>query len=229
MVPHEKHRNAGRLNPTKRKDITMKGSTTQKPAPQQVQQGTDVKAPRGRRITGNLGAASCYPGAGKLVQRTGERVYCGEIAGVVFGYIEHPNSKNPARTSTRFNGKFKLLTHLGNELNGAELYLPGAMERPLKGALQMRGSQGGNPIPFAVQVWCEPDAEGRPSPLGYSYACYDRQPERADDPVLTLMYDAGMLARPERKQDAIAGPTEAPAEGTYDPETGEVLTNEPAA
>ena len=177
------------------------------------------QAPQGRRLAGNLGPGTLYPGVGKLVQRTGQPYYCGTITGRVFGFLEHPNSRDPKRTSTRFAGNFMLIDHNGTVINGHECYLPGTVERAVKAALNL--NPHGEPVPLATEIWCEPDQDGRPpSPLGYSYITYDRAAVRENDPLLALAYEAGILERPSL---AIAARDDEAREGeTVDPETGEI-------
>jgi hypothetical protein len=153
------------------------------------------------------------------VQRTGQPHYCGSISGLVFGYVQHPNSKDAKRTSTRFLGQFLLVDHNGDLLQGSECYFPGTYERTVKAALDMRQGHG-DPIQISFDVQAEPDQEGRPpSPLQYSYATYDRTPQRANDPLLSLAYEAGILERPAQGQ--LAAPDTAEGE-QVDPETGEI-------
>lgn len=178
-------------------------------------------APQGQRLAANLGPGLLNPGVGKRVQRSGEPERCGTITGQVYGYTEHPNSKNPARVSTRFAGPCLIVDHAGKVSVGTECYLPATVERALKAALKLRGDGPGDPVAYSIEVWCEPDADGRPpSPLGYSYVTYDRMDRRAD-PVMALAYASGILEPP---QAALADQREAaPDEGeVIDPETGEV-------
>jgi hypothetical protein len=183
---------------------------------------------QGRKQQGNLGPGTLYPGVGKVVQRTGRAQYCGSMSGLVFGYVQHPNSKDARRTSTRFLGQFLLVTYEGGILQGAEAYFPGTYERTVKAALDMRQGHG-EPIQVSFDVTCEPDQEGRPaSPLGWSYGTYDRTPQQSNDPLLSLAYAAGILERPATMGQG--GQLTAPdtAEGEQvDPETGEVTS--PAA
>jgi hypothetical protein len=184
-----------------------------------------VHGPRGLRLAGNLGPGTLYPGVGKIVQRTGQPLYCGSMTGRVFGVTEHPNTKDNKRTSSRFAGQFLLVNRKGQVIRGYEAYLPGTVERAVKAALKLN-PQGGEPIPVSIEVWCEPDEDGRPaSPLGYSYVSYDRAAVRDGDPLLALAYEAGILERPATTR-ALAAPGEPgePGEGDeIDPETGEVI------
>ena len=178
------------------------------------------QAPQGRRLAGNLGPGTLRPGVGKLVQRTGQPYYCGTITGRVFGFTEHPNSRDPKRTSTRFAGNFMLIDHNGTVINGHECYLPGTVERAIKAALNL--NPHGEPVPLAAEIWCEPDQDGRPpSPFGYSYVTYDRAAVRENDPLLALAYEAGILERPSLAI-AAARDDEAREGETVDPETGEI-------
>jgi hypothetical protein len=171
--------------------------------------------PKGRKLQGNLGPGSLYPGVGELVQTTRQAYYCGVMTGQAFGFVEHPNAKDAKRTSTRFVGQFLLIDHQGSVMQGAECYVPGTVERTIKAALKLRGEGPGEPVPFAIEVWCEPDQAGRPrSPLGYSYVSYDRAPQ-GENPVLALAYAAGFLEPPQASL-----PAPLPAEA--DPETGEI-------
>lgn len=174
--------------------------------------------PTGRAITTNLGPGMLYPGVGKLVQRSGQPVHCGALSGIVAGYIQHPNNKDPSKTSTRFAGQFLAVKHTGEVVSGFEAYLPGALERPIKAALDIqKNSTFAAPVPFAAEIWCEPD--DRPSSsLGFRYACYDRTKENANDPLLMLAYESGLIERPAAM---IAGPSPETTENV-DPETGEV-------
>jgi hypothetical protein len=201
-------------------------------AHQERQQGPKVvsrkEAPQGRKLAGNLGPGTLYPGVGRLVQRSGQPHYCGTMTGRVFGVTEHPNTRDPSRVSRRFAGQFLLVDHTGAVLSGAECYVPGTVERALLAALKLRGEGMGEPIPFSIEVWCEPDAEGRPaSPLGYAYVTYDRTAQREGDPLLALAYEAGILERPSAALPAPA--TGASAEGEVDPETGEIRSVAPQA
>jgi hypothetical protein len=183
-----------------------------------------AEAPRGRRLSGNLGPGTLNPGAGKRVQRTGEPLYCGTITGRIFGVTEHPNTRDPKRISRRFAGQFILVRHDGSVVQGAECYLTGTVERAVKAALDLRDGHG-EPVPVSIEVWCEPDEEGRnPSPLGYSYVSYDRTSQRANDPLLALAYESGILERPA--QGALPSP-ELPDD--VDPETGEIRQQPSAA
>jgi hypothetical protein len=146
------------------------------------------------------------------------------MSGMVFDFLDHPNSRNPQRVSTRFAGDFVLVTHTATVLRGRECYFPPTITRALKAALGLNPS--GQPVPVSIEVWCEPDAEGRPkSPLGYSYGTYDRMPVRDNDPLLALAYEAGILERPML---ALQGGGDGVREGeTVDAETGEI--SRPAA
>lgn len=172
--------------------------------------------PKGRKISGNIGPGTLYPGAGKIVQRTQTPLACGMMTGHAFDVAEHPNSKDPSRVSSRFVGEVMAVTHKGEILRGMEWYLPPTPTRAIKAALRM---SEGHPVPFAFEIWCEPDEPGRPaSPLGYSYVSYDRVPARDNDPLMALAYEAGILERPAGP--ALAAPETLPDD--VDPETGEI-------
>jgi hypothetical protein len=184
--------------------------------------------PQGQKLAGNLGPGTLRPGAGKQVQRSGEPLYCGTISGRVFGFTDHPNNKDMARTSTRFAGQFLLVDHTGVLIHGAECYLPGTITRAVKAALGLQGGEMREPVAISLEVWCEPDQEGRPaSPLGYSYVCYDRRAMRDNDPLLAIAYEAGILERPDTAPAALAGPAMDP-DVEVDPETGELTRKAPA-
>ena len=177
--------------------------------------GTAPVGPQGRKIDNNLGPGLLYPGVGRLVQRAGEPIYCGAMMGRCFGYTEHPNSKDPTKTSRRFAGQFIGITHDGRTINTGEAYLPGAIDRTIKAALDISRGHLPDPIEFAVEVWCEPD-DRQSSTMGFRYACYDRKKQDASNPLLALAYESGLMDRPQ-------GQLAAPArEEGVDPETGEV-------
>lgn len=172
----------------------------------------ETAGPRGRKLVGNLGPGTLFPGVGKIVQRTGVSQLCGSMAGRAFDVIEAPNSRDPSRMSTRFVGEVIAVDHNGVSQRGGEWYLPPTATRGLKA--QLRHAV---PVLFAFEVWCSPDPEGRPaSPLGYSYDTYDLVPPGEHDPLLELAYAAGILERPSLAIEA-AEPGEE-----IDPETGEV-------
>jgi hypothetical protein len=180
--------------------------------------------PTGRKLASNIGPGVLCPGAGKQVQRTGVPLYCGTMTGLAFAVNEHPNTRDPNRISLRFAGQIMAITAKGDVLRGAEWYLPNTVGRAVKAAL---GVNVGRAVPFSIEIWCEPDEEGRPaSPLGYSYASYDRVPAREDDPLMALAYDAGILERPQASQLALPMAEEAGEDG-IDPETGEIVRVDP--
>lgn len=180
------------------------------------------EAPRGRKLSGNLGHGSLNPGVGKRVQRSGRPEYCGTMHGRAFDVTEHPNSKDPNRMSLRFAGECVAIDAKGNVLHAAEWYLPPVASRAIKAGLK-----SGGPVTFALEIWCQPDEEGRPaSPLGYSYATYNRTPETENDPVMAIAYAAGILERPAPAQLAIEDEREEPE---IDPETGEVIAAQASA
>jgi hypothetical protein len=180
--------------------------------------GTDPVGPKGRRIDTNLGPGSLYPGAGRMVQRSGQPLYVGAMTGRAFGYTQHPNSKDPAKTSTRFAGQFIGIKHDGAILNTNEAYLPGAIERTIKAALDLQEGTGmKSPVPFAVEIWCEPDNRASSS-MGFRYGCYDRVEQSPTDPLLMLAYESGLIERPTAQ---IAAPPNDDGD-PVDPETGEI-------
>jgi hypothetical protein len=179
-------------------------------------------APQGRKLAGNVGPGTLYPGAGKLVQRTGTPLRCGTIAGTASDFTEAPNTRDPSRMSTRFVGEAIVVDYAGTVMRAAEWYLPPTATRGLKA--QLKHSAGS--VMFAFEIWCEPDMEGRPpSPLGYAYVSYDRQPARDNDPLMALAYEAGILERPA---SALSAPDADPTE-EFDPETGEIRPATPAS
>lgn len=177
--------------------------------------GNPTAAPIGRRLAPNLSPAMLRPGAGREVQRTGERVLCGRVWGRVFGYTEHPNARDKTRISRRFAGSFGFINAKGEQSQATECYLPGTVERSLKAALDISHQ----PVPLAVEIWCEPDAPERASPLGYSYGVYNRL--TCDSEVDEIAFAAGILPRPE-PAPALIG------REMVDGETGEVIEAEAA-
>jgi hypothetical protein len=172
--------------------------------------------PRGRKLVGNIGPGTLRPGAGKQVQRTQEPLFCGTMLGRAFDVSEHPNTKDAKRISLRFAGEVIATDYRGKVMRGAEWYMPTTPGRAIKAALKV---SGGLPVPFALEIWCEPDEAGRPaSPLGYSYVSYDRIPARDNDPLMALAYETGILERPST---ALPAPVEDLPDDV-DPETGEI-------
>lgn len=201
-----------------RKPMALKSKSDSTANQANASDGPKGIAPTGQKMLRNLGPGSLYPGAGKLVQRSGQPLYCGTMTGHAFAYTQHPNSKDAKRTSTRFAGSFVLVGHTGEVMRAAEVYLPGVIESVVKAALDMKN---GNAVPFSAEIFCEPDAAGRPeSPLGYSYVVYNKVNPSAADPVLALAYETGVLERPKQAQLGIAD--DADYEELVDPETGEI-------
>jgi hypothetical protein len=186
--------------------VSTRTNTTPAAAPAD---GNPAAVPIGRRLVANLSPAMLRPGAGREVQRTGESSYCGRIWGRVFGYTEHPNARDKTRISRRFAGSFGFTNAKGEQSQATECYLPGTLERGLKAALDI--SQ--QPVSFAVEIWCEPDAPERTTPLGYSYGVYNRLTQ--DAAVDEIAYAAGILPRPEPEPTLIG-------HEIVDGETGEV-------
>lgn len=182
---------------------------------------------RGTRVETNLGVGLLRPGVGRLVQRGGGSQKCGTMVGQCYGYVEHPNRKDPKRMSYRFAGDFFLVTHDGQTLRGSECYLPSSIERSAKAVLDLAGKENSQiaPVfPFAVDVWCE-EADG--TPLNYRYVAMDIRPrDESNDTTLQLAYASGAIERP---LPALAN-DEVPAVGSdVDPETGEVMPRTSAA
>jgi hypothetical protein len=187
--------------------------------------------PKGDRLAGYVGPGSLRPGAGKLVQRSGQPLYCGAMAGIAMAVAKHPNSKDASRLSTRFVGDCLAILHDGKVVQVGEFYLPGTLTRIVEAAL----SVGGGGVPFSVEIWAEPDPDGRPpSPLGYSYVTYNRRERAPNDPVLALAYASGLIEQPAADSaplllDANGAQEHADEEYTsgipdvskVDPETGE--------
>jgi hypothetical protein len=189
-----------------------------KPATQQSPPPRPTTGPQGREIAGTIGPGTLYPGAGKLVQRSGKPLYVGAMTGQVMGYVKTPSTFDKDKLSVRFQGKFLGIKADGTVLNAFECFLPGRLERPIMAALDIQeGTQFKAPVPFAVELWCEPDPEGsKPTPLGYRYGCYDRVAANPNDPMLALAYESGLIERPANQ---LTGPA---AQGEVDPETGEI-------
>jgi hypothetical protein len=182
--------------------------------------------PKGDRLAGYAGPGTLRPGAGKQVQRSGAPLYCGAMVGIAFAVTKHPNSKDAKRTSTRFVGDCLAISHDGKVAQVGEYYLPGSLSRIAEAALTV----GGGSFQFAADIWCEPDAEGRPpSPLGYSYVTYNRRARASNDPVLALAYASGLIEQPAENSDRLllAANGAQEHEDEVDPETGEVIAGDP--
>lgn len=186
----------------------------------EAREANHQRAVRGRRLDTNLGPGTLLPGAGRTARSTDRPIYCGAIAGRAFGYVEHPNSKNPSATSVRFVGEFIGIKSIGEVLNTAEVYLPGSLTRTIKAALDIAKGHVPDPVPFSVEIWCEPDNREQ-STIGYRYVCYDVAPQRGEAPLLALAYESGLIERPVAALSD-AGQRGAREGETVDPETGEV-------
>src|SRR6516164_6570514 len=81
--------------------------------------------PKGDRLAGYAGHGKLRPGVGQLVQRSGERQYCGAMAGIAMAVIKSPNPRDPSRTSTRFIGDCMAIRQNGQVLTVGEFFLPG--------------------------------------------------------------------------------------------------------
>ena len=181
-------------------------------------------APKGDRLAGYAGPGTLRPGVGQLVQRSGQPQYCGAMAGIAMAVTKSPNPRDPSRTSTRFIGDCLAIPHNGQVLQVGEFFLPGTVTRQIEASLALSGAG----VPFSVEIWCEPDPEGRPrSPLGYSYVTYNRRARTPNDPVLALAYESGLIEQPAGDGGALLpgmnGAEEHPDD--VDPETGEIIAN----
>ena len=178
--------------------------------------------PKGDRLAGYAGPGTLRPGVGQLVQRSGQPQYCGAMAGIAMAVIKSPNPRDPSRTSTRFIGDCIAITHNGQVLQVGEFYLPGTLTRIIEASL----AHSGEGVPFSVEIWCEPDPEGRPrSPLGYSYVTYNRRARAPNDRVLALACASGLIEPPAGDGGTVLlGANGAQANpDDVDPETGEVI------
>jgi hypothetical protein len=144
------------------------------------------------------------------------------MTGIAMAATKSPNPRDPSRTSTRFIGDCIAFPHNGQMLQVGEFFLPGTLTRIIEASL----AHSGPGVPFSVEIWCEPDPEGRPrSPLGYSYVTYNRRERPPNDPVLTLAYASGLIEPPAGDGGTLllgANGTQAHPDDV-DPETGEVI------
>lgn len=183
--------------------------------------------PKGDRLAGYAGPGTLRPGVGKLVQRTLEPHYCGAMAGMAMAVEKSPNPRDPTRTSTRFIGDFIAIAHDGQVQQVGEVFLPSTLTRIIEASL----AHSGPGVQFSVEIWCEPDAEGRPSsPLGYSYVTYNRRAREPNDPVLALAHASGLIEAPAVSSDTrLIAANEAQVNAAdVDPETGEVIKSSDA-
>lgn len=176
--------------------------------------------PKGVRIDGYFGLALLRPGAGKLVQRSGEPQFCGSVAFRVFGFEEGPKKirgqvligdDGQPRIGRRYSGEFMCVNFEGKRMYASDGYLPPSIDRSAKARIER-----GEIVSFAGDAWCEP-AEN--TPLGYAYTVYDRRPRGAADPLMALASEAGII-----EPLALPSPT-GPIGGSQeiDPETGEIV------
>ena len=179
-------------------------------------------APKGDRLAGYAGPGTLRLGVGQLVQRSGQAHRCGSMTGRAMAANKLPNSRDPSRTSIRFIGDCIAIPRNGQVLQVGEFFLPGTLTRIIEASL----AHSGEGVPFSVEIWCEPDPEGRPrSPLGYSYVTYNRRERPPNDRVLTLAYASGLIEPPAGDGGThLLGANGAQAHpDDVDPETGEVI------
>ena len=184
--------------------------------------------PKGDRLAGYAGPGTLRPGVGQLVQRSGQPQYSGAMAGIAMAATKSLNPRDPSRTSTRFVGDCLAILHNDQVLQVGEFFLPGTLTRIIEASLALSGPG----VPFSVEIWCEPDTEGRPrSPLGYSYVAYNRRPRPLNDPVLMLAVASGVIEAPAGDGGTVLlGANGAQAHGDdVDPETGEVVVGDAEA
>jgi hypothetical protein len=184
--------------------------------------------PKGDRLAGYVSPGTLHPGVGKLVQRSGQPHRCGSMTGIAMAAIKSPNPRDSSRTSIRFIGDCIAILHNDQTLQVGEFFLPGTLTRIIEASL----AHSGEGVPFSVEIWCEPDTEGRPrSPLGYSYVTYNRRPRAPNDPVLALAYASGLIVPPAGDGGTVLlGANGAQAHGDdVDPETGEVVVGDTEA
>ena len=184
---------------------------------------TGAMVPAGQKLGRAAGPGNLFPGAGALARQSGQPIFCGRIAGQVFTFTEHPNSKDPSKKSVRFAGRFLFIDHDGKQSMHSEAYLPGVVGNGLRASLELArqnsiGGMASGPLTIALEVWCEPDQfTQRRSAIGYEYAVYDRSaPAEGIDPVQQIAIAAGLIPAP-----ALPAPSE-PA-GDVDPATGEII------
>lgn len=179
--------------------------------------------PRGIRVERIIGPGTLNPGAGKEARRLNTPVKAGEIAGIAYATREHPNSKDPTKTSIVFVGDFVVMSSKENSLPKrlGEVYLPSGVNRSYAAIIAQGSKQDGyRGMPIALEIWAEPDEPGgRETAMGFTYVSYNIAPKSQQDDILELAYASGMIQRP---QPALAH-DEAPQTGeNIDPETGEV-------
>lgn len=181
--------------------------------------------PTGDRLAGYASPSSLRPGVGQLVQRSGQPQRCGAMVGIAMAAVKGPNPRDPSRTSIRFVGDCLAIQENGQVLQVGEYFLPPTLTRTIEASL----AHSGTPVPFSVDIWCEPDPEGGPrSPLGYRYVTYIRSVRPANDPVLALAYASGLIEPPVGGGDTLLlGANGAQSHGDdVDPETGEVIAGD---
>lgn len=182
----------------------------------------DKSGPKGDRLAGYTSPGTLRPGVGKLVQRTGQPQYCGAIVGMAMAVEKSPNPRDPSRTSTRFIGDFIAIAHDGKVQQVGEAFFPSTLTRIVAAGL----AHSGPGVAVGVDFWCEPDPEGRPpSPLGYSYAAYNRRVRDRNDPVLALAVATGHIEASALEADTplLTANEEQVNPDDVDPDTGEVI------
>lgn len=180
---------------------------------------TQADERKGTKIIKFYGPGNLYPGAGKAARKSEKDVFCGSMTGLAMAYREQPNSKDPTKVSVAFSGSFVCITHTGEVITPAELYLPSILEGTARAVLKSGNAQA---FRFAIDVWAIPDeVSGRVTAQGYQYEVRDRGAQNTINPALEIAYESGLLVRPKAQ---LAGPAEGgETSDEIDPETGEVL------
>lgn len=170
----------------------------------------------GREISGGgISFAKLRVGAGEEAKATGEPVLCGWISGVITGMKPDTGTYGDY---VRFEGDFVTLNAARTSEGAAhEIYLPRASERYISSVLAANGPGVG----LILEGWAVPDP--RPNNArGYRYVIYLRLPNQGHlSPARRLAIEAGLLPPPPAPpMRELPGSQE-----TYDPETGEVLSD----
>jgi 1-acyl-sn-glycerol-3-phosphate acyltransferase len=172
-------------------------------------------APQGQRLGRAAGPGMLNPGAGIASIKAGAPIFCGRIVGLAHSYFDHPNSKDPKKTSTRFSGEFLCVDPTGKQSMHMETYLPNVYGNGVRAVLSRPNAE---PVQFALEVWAEPDEfTGRKTAQGYEYAVYNRNPHMGMSPVQRLAIESGIIEAP-----ALPTPGLGVGAAEIDPETGEV-------
>lgn len=178
------------------------------------------EGPKGHELASGISFRKMNELAGDLAAQTRTPQKVGSISGVAYQSIPDTGKYGDFY---RLQGDFLAICHpRGNQIPATELYLPKSLERGVNAAIEKQGK--------AILVW-EVWAIYDPRPDNarkYRYAAYVQDTgEIPESRRLAAM--AGFIELPPVPTTAVIEDRRTVEQGTYDPETGEVIPDRLAA